>query len=483
MSIRFRFTLALTAVGVLLFGTYALWAYRSERDDLRTAATREIRIIGQSLQTSIGNALRDQHRGDVEETLAALEALAPSVDIHVHDPVGASIARSRGASTDGAVEQLVSGTGASREEIVVFDPQEDPTRLIFTTPLTAEDGTLLGTIAITRPVDDLNADLVRTRDRLILVVVAFFVATIAVGLLLGTVYVKRPIMRLLDGVRQVRQGDFRSRVDPTDRADEIGDLVTELNSMIHALAESRAHTESETEARARLERGLQRVDKLVTIGQLSAGLAHEIGSPLQVLSGRASALLGHVDPEVRRQAELLVAQCERITRVVEQLLSFGRRKAVAIGPCDLGVPVRTVIDLLSGEARRRGVTLGLEVDEGSHEIAGDSDQLQQVALNLVRNALTATPNGGRIIVRVDHVGDSVRLSVRDSGAGIDAATRSRLFEPFFTTHASDGGTGLGLAVVRTIANEHRAKVDVYSEPGCGAEFVVSFPQRGEVLRG
>jgi signal transduction histidine kinase len=190
-----------------------------------------------------------------------------------------------------------------------------------------------------------------------------------------------------------------------------------------------------------------------------------------------------VDPEVRRQAELLVAQCERITRVVEQLLSFGRRKAVAIGPCDLGVPVRTVIDLLSGEARRRGVTLGLEVDEGSHEIAGDSDQLQQVALNLVRNALTATPSGGRIIVRVDHVGDSVRLSVRDSGAGIDADTRSRLFEPFFTTHASDGGTGLGLAVVRTIANEHRAKVDVYSEPGCGAEFVVSFPQRGEVLRG
>jgi signal transduction histidine kinase len=194
-------------------------------------------------------------------------------------------------------------------------------------------------------------------------------------------------------------------------------------------------------------------------------------------------LLAHPDPEVHRQAEQLVAQCDRITRVVEQLLSFGRRKAAAVAPCDLAEPVRAVIDLLAGEARRRGIGLAMEVDGRSHRIDGDRDQIQQIALNLVKNALAATPPGGTIAVRIDRVAESVRLCVRDTGAGIDPDTQARLFEPFFTTRASEGGTGLGLAVVRAIADEHRAKVDVYSQPGCGAEFVISFPARVEAGRG
>src|SRR5262249_32945876 len=140
------------------------------------------------------------------------------------------------------------------------------------------------------------------------------------------------------------------------------------------------------------------IDKLVTIGQLSAGLAHEIGSPLQVVSGRASALLEHPEPEVKRQAQQLVHQCDRIARVVEQLLSFGRRRPALIEPCNLVEPVRTVLELLAGEARRYGVELRMEVDSGSHRIEADADQLQQVTLNLVKNALVATPRGGTIVV-------------------------------------------------------------------------------------
>jgi signal transduction histidine kinase len=145
--------------------------------------------------------------------------------------------------------------------------------------------------------------------------------------------------------------------------------------------------------------------------------------------------------------------------------------------------VRAVIDLLAGEARRRGIGLSMETDGRSHWIDGDRDQIQQIALNLVKNALAATPPGGTIAVRVDRVAGTVRLGVRDTGAGIDQDTQARLFEPFFTTRASEGGTGLGLAVVRAIADEHRAKVDVYSQPACGAEFVVSFPARLESDRG
>lgn len=476
MSIRLRFTLALTAVGFVLFGTYALWSYSSERDDLRTSATTELRIVGQSLETSLGNALRDRKRADVDETLATLESLAPGLDIHIHDALGHSLAHSHGAATDPLVETLAARAAMMRVDEVTFDP--DAPRIIFTGPLTADDGTVLGSLAVARPTADLAADLARTRNRLLVALGAFLVATIAAGLGLGTLHVTRPIARLLEGVRHVRAGDYGTRV-ARHRDDEIGKLVDEFNAMLATLAASRARIEAEAEARTRLELGLQRVDKLVTIGQLSAGLAHEIGSPLQVLSGRASALLEHADPEVQRQARLLVGQCDRITRVIEQLLSFGRRKPSAIGVCDLRVAVEAVLDLLAGEARRKRITLELLAD-GPYEIVGDPDQLQQVTLNLVRNALSATPPGGRITVTIDRADDHVRLAVRDTGRGIDAETQARLFEPFFTTRAADGGTGLGLAVVRAIADEHRAKIEVRSAPGEGAAFVIRFP---EVTRG
>jgi signal transduction histidine kinase len=479
MSIRLRFTLALSGIGLVLFGAYAVWSFRSERQDLEAAAVSELRLLGRSLETALGNSLRDRQSADIHEMLANIEVLAPKLDIHIYDPEGRLLARSSGATSDAVLEQRIQDVSRSRAESIAFEPAQSPRRLIFTAPLTADDEQLLGGVAIVRTTDDLVADLTRTRTRLFIALVAFVLGTLGAGLGLGTLYVSRPIARLVQGVRQVREGDFRARITP-GRADEMGQLVEEFNAMIAALARSRERIEAESEARSRLEAGLQRVDKLVTIGELSAGVAHEIGSPLQVLSGRASTLLDHPDEEVRRQAGLLVAQCERITHVVEQLLSFGRRKSPAIVACDLLRPITSVIDLLSGEARRRGISLRLDRDAGPHEISGDPDQIQQIALNLVRNALVATPQGGSIVVSVTRRDDRVLLAVRDTGPGIDASLHERIFEPFFTTRAAEGGTGLGLAVVRAIAREHHATIEVRSSPGEGTELVVSFPVRMEV---
>ena len=189
MSIRLRFTLALTAVGVVLFGVYALWAFHAERDDLDASAAHEMRIVGQSLETSLGNALRDRKHGDIEETLTALEALAPNLDIHLHDPAGAPIAHSHGAAVDRTVEQLAARAAVARSELVTFDPSDEPRRLIFSGPLTADDGTVLGSVTIARPTDDLTEDLVRTRNRLLVALGGFVVAMFAIGMLLGTVHV------------------------------------------------------------------------------------------------------------------------------------------------------------------------------------------------------------------------------------------------------------------------------------------------------
>jgi signal transduction histidine kinase len=481
MSIRLRFTIALTLLGLLLVGGYAVFAYGWEVDDLDSATEREVLTLGRALATSLGNALRDRQRADIDEMLRALEPLEPKIFVHVHDVDGHEIARSKGDPVDPEIEALARRAALTAHDSVVLEDR----RFVYAAPLTADSGEVIGAIVVSRVTDDVRADLARTRWRLIAVVVALVAVTLAAGVLLGTAYVTRPLATVLDGINHVRAGDFRSPV-PRAHHDEIGALVDQFNAMVDTLAEARQRIDRETEARLRLERGLQGIDKMVTIGQLSAGLAHEIGSPLQVLSARASALATRsADPETRRQAEILVEQTARITRIVDQLLSFGRRRPPVIAPRDLARPVRTVLELLDGEARRRGVALELTVDDGDHTIEADEDQLQQIVLNLVRNALAATPSGGQITVRIEAAPELaqirlVRLIVRDTGPGIPPELQGRLFEPFFTTRASEGGTGLGLAVVRAIVTDHGGTITASSEHG--AEFIVSFPARPAGVR-
>ena len=474
MSIRFRFTITLTLLGLLLFGGYGLVDYYRERSDLRASIAAEIQMLGRSLQISLANALRDRQRVDIDETLRTLAGLPTSVDIYVREPDGATI-RSRDAETSEQLDALLAQVEPTRPERLSF---ADGTAT-YLAPLLGDHDELLGAIAVVRHTTDLADDLTRTKWRLIILVLGFVAITSLVGMLLGTIYVTRPARAVLTGIRHVREGDFRRRV-PGDHRDELGALVAEFNAMVGDLEDARDRAQLATDAHLRLESGLQRVDKMITIGQLSAGLAHEIGSPLQVLRGRASALLEATkDPEVLRQARILIEQTERISRIVEQLLSFGRRRPTALTRCVLAEPINTVIELLGVEARRQGVTLTTRISLDDATIEADADQMQQVVLNLVRNALAVTPRGGTITVSLEPTADAeaVRLVVADTGPGISAEMRGRMFEPFFTTRASEGGTGLGLAVVRAIVVEHGGKVAVDSEPGQGARFTVTLPRR------
>jgi signal transduction histidine kinase len=308
------------------------------------------------------------------------------------------------------------------------------------------------------------------------------------GVALGRAYIKRPLRLLADAMRNVRGGDLETAI-AVERQDEMGHVAAEFNAMLGELRSARRRLVEEQERRRQLRRDLQDVEKLATIGQLAAGLAHEIGSPLQVLQGRAHGLQSVAErpEEVRRIAGILVSQTERITRIIERLLAVARRQPRNIAPLNLAEPVGLVVDLLEFEARRRDVSLTLNVAPGLRTVVADADAIQQVVLNLVRNALQATPARGRVEVALaaaslrapgaDGEGPAVRLSVSDTGAGVPPDVRERLFEPFFTTRAESGGTGLGLAVVRAIVEAHRGTITVRSEPGTGATFEVVLPER------
>jgi signal transduction histidine kinase len=479
-----RMTIALTAAGLVIFGAYGVYLVRAERRDLVAATEREVQMLGRSLRTAAENALRDRQIEDIREALYELEILGESVDVVVYSPAGERMAATlQTVDPNGLLDSAARVAMGERRPSLRYDPPGVSGRMILALPLLADDASLLGGLILVRPLDDLRRDLQRTRRAVSLSVLLFVLTSAGLGWALGTAYIARPLARTAAAMRAVRSGDLSSALR-IEHHDEIGALAEEFNAMVAELRHARTQLEEEIESRRLLQRTLQEADKLISIGQLSAGLAHEIGSPLQVINGRARALAAAAgnEAETRRVAEILIGQSDRITRIVEQLLRFARKRPAQITAIDLPSTVRTVLDLLEYEARRRGVRITMEVPEALAPLLADADQIQQLVLNLVSNALNATTSGGKISITIaagpggDGTGPAVvRLIVSDDGCGIATADRERLFEPFFTTRSLQGGTGLGLAVVKSIVTDHGGTIAVESESGHGSRFTVELP--------
>lgn len=246
--------------------------------------------------------------------------------------------------------------------------------------------------------------------------------------------------------------------------------------------------------RLNLERQIRRSEKLAAIGQLASGLAHEVGTPLGIIVGQADRLIKKFeegDP-VREGLERIRAQADRITRLVQQLLAFARRKKPEFRPLDLSIPLKAAADLLIPWSWAKGVSLKLDLPEDLPKVQGDSDQLQQVFLNLLLNAFQAIgSSGGQILVTAQVKSQEpgmkgepkpsrfVEVAVVDTGCGIPPENLGRIFEPFFTTKEVGEGTGLGLAVCHGIVQDHGGWIEVESEVGKGSTFRVFLPVHRE----
>ena len=240
--------------------------------------------------------------------------------------------------------------------------------------------------------------------------------------------------------------------------------------------------EDVTELRA-LSSQLLRAEKLATVGVLAAGIAHEIGTPLGVVRGRAEMLArraGAVEGH-GESARVIVEEIDRISRTIQELLDFSRvSPAAASGAVILHDVAANVVELLAFEARTRKVSVAVDVAP-LPPLAANPDQLKQVLVNLTLNALHACSPGGRVALRgrLDAQGARATIEVVDDGAGIPDALRHRVFDPFFTTKKRGKGTGLGLTVAAQIVRNHGGEIDLDSAVGQGTRVVVSWPLAAE----
>jgi signal transduction histidine kinase len=355
----------------------------------------------------------------------------------------------------------------------------------------------LAVMGMRRDAGYIAAEVAATARRLIPIFLLVVIA-VAVGVRLALRHtVVKPLRRLLEGIDGVGKGDL-SRVILAERDDEIGTIAGRFNAMTGSLREAREDGERASSARLGLEVRLRQAEKLATIGQMAAEIAHELGTPLNVIGGRARTLAKRAEraarapsdgdlAEIIKNAGIIGDEVARITKIIRQVLDFSRSRGPTLTRVHLGSVVAEALEFVSETIRRQAIALHVDTMPAPPEVPGDPDQIQQVCLNLITNAIHAMPHGGRLRISTERVvrrkggldlappAEYAVLVVADSGPGIPAADRDKIFEPFFTTKDAGQGTGLGLAVSHGIVKDHDGWIEVESPAAGGATFRVYLP--------
>jgi signal transduction histidine kinase len=305
---------------------------------------------------------------------------------------------------------------------------------------------------------------------LVLLVAGTGAVAICGALLVVLTYtVQRPMVELQQKIAQLGAGDLNVSVSFCHRNDEIGDLGRNFNQMVVQLRESRTEIE-------RLHRTqMSRAEHMATLGEMATGLAHEIRNPLAGIAG-VIEIIGRDLPSTspaRAVVKDVRQEIARINRIVTDLLQTARPHPPKVRKSDLNTTVEHAVMLGRQQALAKSTEIALRKDPSLPEVEHDSDQIHQVLLNLLLNALQAIDTNGKIAVTVERQGGTAVIEVADNGRGIPASHLPNIFRPFYTTKGD--GTGLGLSLARRIVEDHQGRIDVTSTVGKGTTFAVVLP--------
>ena len=498
MKLGTKLILCLVAILIVTMLGHGYLSIQQDRENI----LREMRVGMMGLSRSIQAALRymygDAH--DIKATQSLIDGIGRTGNIHgvvVYDHTAAAAAISTSLTDSGEYPNLQAAP------VLNIDPRETlrsgnavegyiehPAHPVYyrIEPILNSQDQTVGAFVLGRRGLGFTQMLEARRNRIV------WTTSILIGLLslfillLVRRNVSQPIEELIERIRSIGEGQWEKRIEV--RGDnEIGSLAREFNRMCERLDEIYSRLFKEQQDRLSLERNLRQSDKLASVGQLAAGLAHEIGTPLNIIGGRAEFLLRRPrsDEEINQNLQIIRSQIDRITGIVRQLLEFSRRREPAFRSVELEPLLNKVIALIEHKVVDKGVHVKIEFPESLPAIQADPDQLQQVLINLFLNSLHALQPGGmiRISAAKIHQGkangaatagrDKLAIEFEDNGAGIPAEHLSQIFDPFFTTKDIGDGTGLGLSVSYGIIKDHGGEIRVESQPGGFTRFTISLP--------
>jgi two-component system, NtrC family, sensor kinase len=479
--------------------TMVIHGYLSIQQD-KENSLREMKVGMQGLSRSIRAALKYMYgeERDLQATQRFIDEVGRAGNIHgvvVYDvsanPIAVSISlksSKEDQDLDPAPVLAIDPLPALRTGHEVDAYVEHPAYPLYyrVEPIIDTDNRLVGAFVVARRGPGLSTNIQSRRNRIILTSSTLVLLLCIMVLILVRRDVSRPIRELIERIRAIGAGQWEKRIELRGR-DEISSLASEFNHMCERLQEMYGRLVREQQERFTLERNLRQSDKLASVGQLAAGLAHEIGTPLNIIAGRAEYLLRRPrsQEEIAENLHVIPSQIDRITKIVRQLLEFSKRKEPAFRTVETPFLLNSVTNLLQHKIREKSVHVQSEFAQGLPPIQADPDLLQQVFINLFLNSLHALDAGGTIKIRCEMTDELVdvhnpgakwlRITFEDDGAGISPGHIGQVFDPFFTTKDIGDGTGLGLSVSYGIMKDHGGDIRVESKLGEFTRFSIYLP--------
>ena len=310
-----------------------------------------------------------------------------------------------------------------------------------------------------------------------------FILTFIFIIIIAFIMAKRisdPVKEVVTGTQIISRGDFTHRIK-TKMTDELGELARSFNKMAEYLQKTYQDLKSTNTQ-------LTQSAKLAAVGELAAGVAHELNQPLMVIRGYSQELLdGDSIPEwIKKDIKLIESQTTRMMKIINHLRAFARQSSGTFEQVDLNAVINDSFTLITQQLKHHNIEIIYELDNNIPRIWGDHNRLEQVFLNLITNAKDAMEEkgGGTLTVKSQLIYNNgknkdsiknVRVLFSDTGAGISEEVYDKIFDPFFTTKEVGKGTGLGLSIAYSIIKDHGGTIDVESIAGMGTKFIIEFP--------
>lgn len=496
MRLGTKLALSLVLIIIFVLSGHGYFHILSRRDILVRMMKVEVEGIGKTLKVSLEELSHLKEEEFVKDVIDAIDEYEKTLGVIVYFQRENLLFRSR--SMNDGIDPYVELIKRSIREDCPLEGfgvyKKDPV-FSYTLPFKNRSGQIMGGISILQHTSFVEDDIRKAEWDIFLTIFILTGATVGMILLVTRRWIARPIAQLMEGIQNLSRGNLDTQIN-LKRRDEFSALAETFNRLAIDLKTAQEKNIREAEARLQLERELRQSEKLATVGQLASGLAHDIGTPLGIISGRAELIKRRLEEKEEAQKDLsvILQQSERITKIIQQLLGFVRKKRPEQKPLNIGLLLATTLEFFDYLIQKQGVTVLREIATPLPLVIGDLDQLNQVFSNLFLNALQAMPQGGTLRLTVSPVWISkkglqdgkrlyVVIAVEDTGVGMERDVLEKIFSPFFTTKEGDKGTGLGLTVSQGIVEEHEGWIDVESEPGKGSVFRVHLPALQEAEGG
>jgi signal transduction histidine kinase len=474
------------SISLLTFGITALTFLnlRREQTQLINSARESTDLLLNTIESSIYNSMRIGNTEDVKVILEMVGQSHRLLGVRIFHPHGVILKSSAPDEVGKLVDIKNYQLFMNNRKEGIFNVAGYGEVLKMVKPIYNDEPCYICHGHKSRIIGVLSIDysLLETRGRMVEATKLYIVSTVAIICFLSVAislvmlkFVRKPLNQLAENMMKVEQGDLSVRMKPEGK-DEVGKLVATFDSMVDRLDSAKQELE-----KLHFQQ-MERADRLASVGEMAAGIAHEIKNPLTGIAAAITILKDDflpTDPRTEIVNEVL-EQIKRLDKTVNDLLFFGKPTQPEPTYTNINHVLKKTLMFASQHRGGKNIEKRLELQEDLPPVYVDPKQIQQVFLNLILNAVQAMPDGGLLTITSALVkedgGDLVRIGINDTGPGIPSPILEKIFTPFFTTKAQ--GTGLGLAICHQLITRHNGRISVTSKDGKGTLINVELPASG-----